>query len=61
MSQITQDPGQICWEARPLADAADNIWTAHQDTLRRLYLVERKTLKQVKQVMESQHGFPKTP
>ncbi|KAI1752977.1 hypothetical protein F4782DRAFT_108458 [Xylaria castorea] len=37
------------------------IWKQNETALRRLYLRERKTLKDVKRVMESEHGFPTTP
>ncbi|KAI0410761.1 hypothetical protein F5X98DRAFT_384959 [Xylaria grammica] len=39
----------------------DDIWKKNAATLRRLYLEEHRTLKAVKETMESQHGFPVTP
>ncbi|KAF2967840.1 hypothetical protein GQX73_g5727 [Xylaria multiplex] len=39
----------------------DDVWKENEAVLRRLYLKERKTLKDVKIVMESEHGFPTTP
>ncbi|RWA07137.1 hypothetical protein EKO27_g7965 [Xylaria grammica] len=39
----------------------DDLWKENETTLRRLYLKEHRTLKDVKKVMESEHGFPKTP
>ncbi|KAK8011621.1 hypothetical protein PG990_010586 [Apiospora arundinis] len=35
-----------------------SLWDAHKDILRQLYLAEKKPLKEVKRVMESDHGFP---
>jgi hypothetical protein len=39
----------------------DSIWTQHEAVIRHLYQIERKTLKQVKEILESQYGFPKKP
>ncbi|KAI0414646.1 hypothetical protein F5X98DRAFT_389674 [Xylaria grammica] len=39
----------------------DDLWKENETTLRRLYLKEHRTLKDVKKVMESEHGFPTTP
>ncbi|KAJ2986464.1 hypothetical protein NUW58_g5016 [Xylaria curta] len=39
----------------------DDIWRKNKTTLRRLFLNERRTLKDVKKAMESEHGFPVTP
>ncbi|KAJ3577320.1 hypothetical protein NPX13_g3247 [Xylaria arbuscula] len=39
----------------------DADWKDNKETLRRLYLTERRTLKDVKKKMESEHGFPTTP
>ncbi|KAK8868996.1 ankyrin repeat-containing domain protein [Apiospora arundinis] len=35
-----------------------SLWDAHKDILRQLYLTEKKPLKEVKRLMESQHRFP---
>ena len=32
-------------------------WILHRETLRQLYIVEKKTLKEVKATMENFHGF----
>lgn len=37
---------------------SDKLWTQHKDVLRRIYIQENMTLKQVKQYMEENHGFP---
>ncbi|KAI0106198.1 hypothetical protein GGR51DRAFT_560002 [Nemania sp. FL0031] len=39
----------------------DDIWKRNEETFRRLYLREHKTLKDVKKLMESEHSFPTTP
>ncbi|KAI1427240.1 hypothetical protein F5Y12DRAFT_738004 [Xylaria sp. FL1777] len=39
----------------------DDVWTEHATLIRRLYISERKTLKQVKEILENQHGFPAFP
>ncbi|KAI0486687.1 hypothetical protein F4859DRAFT_510474 [Xylaria cf. heliscus] len=39
----------------------DDVWKQNETTFRRLYLKERKTLKDVKKIMESEHNFPSTP
>lgn len=39
----------------------EDLWIVHRDTLRKLYIVENKTLKEVKSTMESLNGFPKVP
>ncbi|TGJ83804.1 hypothetical protein E0Z10_g4956 [Xylaria hypoxylon] len=44
-----------------LDEQRDAVWKENEATLRRLYLKERKTLKDVKRAMESEHGFPTTP
>ncbi|KAI0487675.1 hypothetical protein F4859DRAFT_510243 [Xylaria cf. heliscus] len=38
-----------------------DIWVENAALIRRLYVSERKTLKKVKEVLESQHGFPIFP
>lgn len=42
-------------------DGDENIWTRNASLIKRLYQGERKTLKQVKQILETDHGFPVTP
>ncbi|KAH8898475.1 hypothetical protein GQ53DRAFT_817742 [Thozetella sp. PMI_491] len=42
--------------ASPSARSSD-IWKDHYLTFRQLYIEERKTLKQVKDMMEKDHGF----
>jgi hypothetical protein len=46
---------------QPDAAMAEDLWIVHRDTLRQLYIVENKTLKEVKSTMESFNGFPKVP
>ncbi len=43
---------------RTIADEA--MWDNHKDTLRRLYVSEEKTLKEVMTIMASTHGFEAT-
>ncbi|KAI0436026.1 hypothetical protein F4803DRAFT_557416 [Xylaria telfairii] len=38
----------------------DDIWKQNEVTLRRLYLIERKTLRDLKKIMENEHNFPIT-
>lgn len=33
-------------------------WAQHEPIIRQLYEVERKTLKEVKSILEKEHGFP---
>ncbi|KAI8953416.1 hypothetical protein F4801DRAFT_537545 [Xylaria longipes] len=44
-----------------LPAAEVDVWTQNAALIRQLYISERKTLKQVKEVLESQHGFPTFP
>ncbi|KAI1159728.1 hypothetical protein F5B18DRAFT_635441 [Nemania serpens] len=46
---------------RRLDELRDDVWGKNKTTLRRLYLEDRKSLKDVKRIMESEHGFPITP
>ncbi|KAG8161335.1 hypothetical protein KVR01_009599 [Diaporthe batatas] len=39
----------------------DAIWRRHESTIRQLYQEDRKTLKEVKEIMENERGFPVTP
>lgn len=43
---------------RPLPDSNNRIWEKNESLFRQLYEVERKTLKEVKQIMESEYNFP---
>ncbi|KAI8632802.1 Clr5 domain-containing protein [Xylariaceae sp. FL1651] len=40
--------------------ATPEDWDAHQETIRRLYLDEKRPLKDVVVIMESQYGFRAT-
>lgn len=46
---------------RPLPDDEGDIWDRHQKLVQRLYETERKTLEDVKQILEAEHGFPDIP
>ncbi|KAI1379475.1 hypothetical protein F4677DRAFT_409316 [Hypoxylon crocopeplum] len=46
---------------RPLLDVEGDIWERNGYIIRHLYETERKILKQVKQIMETEHGFPIIP
>jgi hypothetical protein len=46
---------------QPDTAMAEDLWVVHQDMLRQLYIVENKTLKEVKSAMESLSGFPEVP
>ncbi|KAK7981408.1 hypothetical protein PG988_003646 [Apiospora saccharicola] len=35
-----------------------SLWDAHKDLLKDLYLTQKRSLKEVKQLMETEHGFP---
>lgn len=37
--------------------AKDQLWTEYKETIRRLYMDEGKTLKEIIDVMEMQHNF----
>ncbi|KAI3327028.1 hypothetical protein HD806DRAFT_531619 [Xylariaceae sp. AK1471] len=41
--------------------ATPEDWDAHQETIRRLYLDEKRPLKDVVVIMESEYGFRATP
>ncbi|KAI0530088.1 hypothetical protein GGR58DRAFT_518751 [Xylaria digitata] len=46
----------------PLLPAPEeDVWVENAMLIKRLYLSERKTLKQVKETLESVHGFPSFP
>ncbi|VUC38132.1 unnamed protein product [Clonostachys rosea] len=38
----------------------DSIWVQHKDSIQRLYVEQRKTLTEVKQIMEKDFGFPES-
>ncbi len=42
-------------------DPIGDLWTQHEPVIRRLYEVERKTLKEVKKMLEAEYNFPVTP
>ncbi|KAH8156665.1 hypothetical protein CIB48_g11581 [Xylaria polymorpha] len=46
---------------RQIGGLQDDIWRQNEKAFRRLYLNERKTLKNVKKVMENEYNFPTTP
>jgi Clr5 domain len=37
------------------------IWTSFAPLIKKLYQEERRTLKEVKTILEGEHAFPKTP
>jgi hypothetical protein len=41
-------------------DSNQDIWLASKPLIKQLYEVERKTLKEVKFILEAEHGFPET-
>ncbi|KAN0076482.1 Ankyrin repeat-containing domain protein [Elaphomyces granulatus] len=41
----------------PASSQVQDPWILHRETLRQLYIVEKKTLKEVKAIMETFHGF----
>ncbi|TRX91252.1 hypothetical protein FHL15_007857 [Xylaria flabelliformis] len=45
----------------PLGVGREEIWEQHKATLRQLYQSQRKKLREVKTIMERDHGFPVTP
>ena len=42
-------------------DLGTDIWHQHEPLIRSLYLVQNNTLRNVKEMMESEHGFPEQP
>ncbi|KAI0546754.1 hypothetical protein F4679DRAFT_405238 [Xylaria curta] len=46
---------------RPPPTRERNVWAEKAAVIRQLYLCERKTLKQVKEILERQHEFPIFP
>ena len=44
-----------------LPNDGNDIWDRYEPLLRRLYVGEQKTLKEVKKIMETLHGFPEMP
>lgn len=43
------------------ANEDDTIWRQNLSVIRHLYQEDRKTLKEVKAIMENERGFPVTP
>lgn len=41
-----------------LTNTEGDIWETHEPVIRRLYETQRKTLKEVKQIMEQDYAFP---
>ncbi|KAK5632405.1 hypothetical protein RRF57_008119 [Xylaria bambusicola] len=41
--------------------AGDDVWTENANLIKQLYISERNSLKKVKEILESQHGFPPFP
>jgi hypothetical protein len=39
----------------------DPIWRQNASVIRQLYQEDKKTLKEVKKIMENEKGFPVTP
>jgi Clr5 domain len=37
--------------------STEDAWNIHQETLRRLYLTENRSLKDVRHIMEETHNF----
>ncbi|KAJ2984991.1 hypothetical protein NUW58_g5771 [Xylaria curta] len=48
-------------EERTLSSLETDIWNTHKSIIQKLYVEEKKTLKQVKETMELHHGFPSFP
>lgn len=46
---------------RPFSDPEGRIWEQNESIIRHLYETERRTLKDVKQIMETEHEFPIIP
>ncbi|ROW07759.1 hypothetical protein VMCG_03435 [Cytospora schulzeri] len=46
---------------RTLPDDKEDIWDRHKETLKKLYVTNRKKLEDVKRSMETEHGFPEVP
>ena len=43
------------------SSACEDLWDQHAPLIRQLYEVERKTLKQVKDILETEYQFPNSP
>ncbi|KAI0554311.1 hypothetical protein F4679DRAFT_597388 [Xylaria curta] len=52
---------QMSTLTQPLEVGREDIWEQHKPTLHQLYQTQRKTLSEVKTLMERDHGFPATP
>ncbi|KAI0859171.1 hypothetical protein F4860DRAFT_484118 [Xylaria cubensis] len=46
---------------QPLGAGREDVWEQHKSALQQLYQAQRKTLREVKAIMERDHGFPSTP
>lgn len=42
-------------------DALDDKWRGYEGVIHNLYEKERKSLKQVKHILETEYDFPQTP
>ncbi|KAI0863378.1 hypothetical protein F4860DRAFT_522071 [Xylaria cubensis] len=45
----------------PVRPAEGDVWITNATLIKQLYISERKTLKQVKELLEGHHGFPTFP
>jgi hypothetical protein len=39
----------------------EDPWVTHASLIKKLYQDERRTLKEVKAILETDHGFPRRP
>ncbi|KAI0455274.1 hypothetical protein F5B21DRAFT_472580 [Xylaria acuta] len=46
---------------QPPGEAREDIWEQHRPTFQQLYQAQRRTLSEVKAIVERDHGFPATP
>ena len=37
-----------------------SLWDSHRDVLKDLFLTQKRPLRKVKELMESEHGFPRS-
>lgn len=57
----TPEPPTYRLPNRPaLPSVPDDPWTTYKPIIERLYIEEKKTLREVVQVMEREHGFRST-
>ncbi|KAI1755767.1 hypothetical protein F4782DRAFT_527127 [Xylaria castorea] len=60
INNLCNDYTQEDYSRHHLDWATPEDWDAHQDTIRRLYLDEKRPLKEVVVIMESEYGFRAT-